>query len=138
MKISELKAGQGKVDIEVKVKVKNEPRIMEKFGKQLKVANATVEDGSGEITLTLWNDDVDKVKVGDTVKISNGYVSEFNAQKQLTSGKFGKLEVVGASNQSTETDSKPKKQPVKDKKAKKDEEEEPEVDMDEEIEEVEF
>lgn len=105
MNISELKAGQGKVDIEVKVKVLNEPRVMEKYGKQLKVANAVVEDESGEITLTLWNEDVDKVKVGDKIKISNGYVSEFNAQKQLTSGKFGKLEVI---NGSTKKEEKPK------------------------------
>jgi replication factor A1 len=94
VKISELKAGQGKIDIEAKVKSINEPRVMEKYGKTLKVANAIVEDESGEIALTLWNDDVDKVKVGDTIKITNGYVSEFNSQKQLTSGKFGKLEVM--------------------------------------------
>lgn len=119
MKISELKAGQGKVDIEVKVKAKAEPRVMEKYGKQLKVGNATVEDESGEVTLTLWNADVDKVNVGDTVKITNGYVSEFNGKKQLTSGKFGKLEVVGASSAESE-DGAAEQKPGKTKKAKKD------------------
>lgn len=126
MKISELKAGQGKVDIEVKVKSKNEPRIMEKYGKSLAVANAVVEDDSGEITLTLWNDDVQKVSVGSTIRITNGYVSEYNGQKQLTSGKYGKLEVVGAGESVTE--GKPVKEKVK--KPKKEESEE--------IEEVEF
>lgn len=114
MKISELKAGQGKVDITVKVTAKNEPRVMEKYGKQLKVCNATVTDDSGEIVLSLWNDDVDKVNVGDMIKISNGYVSEFNSKKQLTSGKFGKLEVV-----SGDQEEKPAKSAVK--KAKKEE-----------------
>lgn len=94
MKLSELKSGQGKVDVEVKVKSKADPRQFEKYGKTLRVCNAVVEDESGEMTLSLWNDDVDKVNVGDKVKISNGYVSEFNGTKQLTSGKFGKLEVV--------------------------------------------
>ena len=40
MKLSELKAGQGKVDVEVLVKSKAEPRVMNKYGKELKVANA--------------------------------------------------------------------------------------------------
>lgn len=97
MKIIDLKAGQGKVDIEASVKSKNEPRTFNKYGKDMKVASATISDDSGEMTLSLWNDDADKVKVGDKVKITNGYVSEFNGQKQLTSGKFGKLEVVNGS-----------------------------------------
>ncbi|HLD18738.1 MAG TPA: OB-fold nucleic acid binding domain-containing protein [Candidatus Nanoarchaeia archaeon] len=94
MKVSELKAGQGKVDVTVVVKSKSEPRTMNKYGKDLKVCTAVVSDDSGEVTLTLWNADVDKVNVGDKVSVTNGYVSEFNGQKQLTSGKFGKLEVV--------------------------------------------
>ena len=93
-KISDLKAGQGKVDVEVTVKSKSESRTINKYGKELKVANAVVEDDSGEIALTLWNSDVDKVEVGKKLKITNGYVSEFNGVKQLTSGKYGKLEVL--------------------------------------------
>ena len=38
---------------------------------------------------------IDKVKVGSKVKISNGYVKEFQGEPQLTAGKFGKLEVEG-------------------------------------------
>lgn len=98
MKISELKAGQGKVDVECRVKSKAEPRTVNKYGKDLKVANAVVEDESGEVKMSLWNDDVDKVNIGDMIKVTNGYVSEFNGEKQLTSGKFGKLEVVGKGN----------------------------------------
>ena len=37
---------------------------------------------------------VDKVKTGDKVKITNGFVSEFRGEKQLSTGRFGKLEVV--------------------------------------------
>ena len=48
--------------------------------------------------LTLWNQDIDKVKIGSILKITNGYVNEFQGEKQLTSGKFGKLEVVDGEN----------------------------------------
>ena len=96
MAIKDLVARQGKVDIVVKVVDKGEIREFQKFGNSGKVCNATVRDDSGEISLTLWNDDIDKVKVGDTVHIINGYVSEWQDEKQLTTGRFGKLEIVGA------------------------------------------
>jgi len=94
MKISELQAGQGKVDIEAEVVSVDEPRAFEKWGKEGKVANATIKDDSGEIKLTLWNDQIDTVKPGAKIKITNGYVSEFRGEIQLTTGKFGKLEVI--------------------------------------------
>ena len=95
VKISELQPGQGSVNIEVTIKSLDEPRTFNKFGKDLRVANAIVTDGESEIKLTLWNDDIDKVKIGAVVKITNGYVSEFQGEKQLTTGKFGKLEISG-------------------------------------------
>ena len=94
MNIKDLIANQGKVMLEAEVRSLEEPRTFNKFGKEGRVCNAVVADSSGEVTLTLWNDDVDKVKVGDKIKIENGWCSEFKGQKQLSTGKFGKLEVV--------------------------------------------
>ena len=94
LKIVDLKPRQGKVEIEAEVISIDEPREFEKFGRKGKVANAKIKDDSGEISLTLWNEDVDKVKVGDKIKITNGYVNEFQGEKQLTAGRFGKLEVI--------------------------------------------
>ena len=92
--IKDLEARQGNVDIVVEVTEISEAKEFEKFGKQGKVANAIVKDESGEIKLTLWNDDIDKVKVGDKVHIINGYVGEWQGEKQLSTGKFGQLELV--------------------------------------------
>ncbi|HLC37201.1 MAG TPA: OB-fold nucleic acid binding domain-containing protein [Candidatus Nanoarchaeia archaeon] len=94
MKISELKPRQGKIEIEVEIVSIDPPREFNKFGNVGKVANAIVKDDSGEMKLTLWNDEIDKVKPGIKVKITNGYVSEFQGEKQLTAGRFGKLEVL--------------------------------------------
>ena len=96
MLISEIKPRQGKIDVECEVISIEEPREFEKFGNKGRVTTAKVKDSSGEINLTLWNDDVDKVKVGDKVKITNGYCNEFQGEKQLTAGRFGKLEVVNS------------------------------------------
>lgn len=94
MKLAELKAGQGKVDVSVTVSAKGDVRSFDKYGKQLRVCNATVSDGESEMTLTLWNDEIDMVQVGAKLQVSNGYVSEFQGKKQLSAGKFGKL-IVG-------------------------------------------
>jgi len=94
MKVSELQARQGKVNIELEIISVEQPKEFNKFGNTGRVANATAKDDSGEIKLTLWNDEIDKVKAGDKVRISNGYVSEFQGEKQLSAGKFGKLEII--------------------------------------------
>jgi replication factor A1 len=95
MKISELNVNQGNVEVEGTIKEVSEPRSFNKFGRELKVADAVLEDDSGSVKLSLWNDDADRFKAGDKVKVGNGYVREFQGEKQLTSGKFGKLEKVG-------------------------------------------
>lgn len=94
MQIKDLQVKQGKVDLEVEVVEVGEVREFNKFGKTGKVANAKVKDESGEITLTLWNDEIDMVKPGKKIKIVNGYVSEWQGEKQLTAGRFGKIEAV--------------------------------------------
>lgn len=95
MNITDLQVGQGKVNIEVEVIDLSEPRTFSKFGREGRVATARVKDDAGEeIDLTLWNDSIDEVTVGDKVKIENGYVSEFQGNMQLTAGKFGTLTVV--------------------------------------------
>jgi len=94
MLIKELQPGQGSINIEVIVKSIEPIKTINKFGKELRLANAIVTDGNDEIKLTLWNEDVDKVKAGSIIKITNGYVNEFQGEKQLTLGKFGKIEII--------------------------------------------
>lgn len=94
MEIKDLKARQGNVEIIAEVIEKSQPRTFNKDGKQGRVCNAKIKDSSGSVSLTLWNEDVDKVDVGDKIKISNGYVGEWQGELQLGAGKFGKIEVL--------------------------------------------
>jgi len=93
-KISELTSGQGNVDVEGTITDIGETRTFNKFGKELSVANATLKDDSGAIKLTLWNEDITRFKNNNKIKITNGYVNEFQGEKQLTSGKFGNIELI--------------------------------------------
>ena len=108
MKISELKAGATNVSIEAVVATKQEPReVVTKYGKRLNVANVTLKDDSGSISMSLWGKDAESINEGDTIKVTNGYVSEFRGSPQLSAGKFGKIEVVS---QGTGAPQKPKEE----------------------------
>lgn len=94
MEIKDLQANQGKVDIVVEVIEKQEPRTFEKFGKTGKVCSAKVKDASGMVKLTLWNEEIDKITEGDKIHLGNGWCSEYQGEKQVSAGKFGKIEVI--------------------------------------------
>ncbi len=95
MEIKDLQPKQGKIDLVGKIVSKEEPRTFDKFGKQGRVCNAVLKDSTGEVKLTLWNEQVDQVKVGDKVEMKNGYAGEWQGEIQLSTGKFGSLKVIG-------------------------------------------
>ncbi|MHB1829941.1 MAG: OB-fold nucleic acid binding domain-containing protein [Candidatus Micrarchaeaceae archaeon] len=96
MNISDLKAGASDVELEATVAEKQEPReVITKYGKRLNVASITLKDDTGTIAMSLWGKDIDTVSIGDKVKISKGYVGEFKGTPQLSTGKYGKIEVLG-------------------------------------------
>ncbi|PIX44543.1 DNA-binding protein, partial [archaeon CG_4_8_14_3_um_filter_38_5] len=47
----------------------------------------------GEIKLTLWGEQISKVREGDEVSISGAYITEFQGELQLNVPKKGLLEV---------------------------------------------
>lgn len=95
MKISELRAGASNVTVTGKVAQKDEPReVVTKYGKRLSVANITLQDDSGSISMSLWGDTINEVDAGDTIEVSNAYVNEFRGNPQLSTGKFGKIKVL--------------------------------------------
>ena len=116
MAIADLQARQGKVDLVAEVIEKGDVREFEKFGKQGKVCDAKIKDDSGDMKLTLWNEQTDMVNVGDKIHITDGYVGEWQGEKQLSTGKFGKLEVVekgtGAPEAPKEEPEAPAEEPV--------------------------
>ena len=95
MQIKDLKPKMGSVDVTVDVVDIGDVREFNKFGKPGRVSTAIAKDETGDIKLTLWNEDIDKVKAGDKIHLTNGYVNEWQGEMQLTTGRMGKLEVVG-------------------------------------------
>src|SRR3989338_10827410 len=119
MNIKDLQPRQGKVELTATVAEKGEPRTINTASFSGTVANAKLQDETGSIKFTLWNDQVGQVNVGDTVKISNGYVSEYQGEMQLSTGKFGKMEVVTKGTGAPSASAAPDKPAVKPAPAKK-------------------
>ncbi|MDG7035829.1 MAG: DNA-binding protein [Nitrososphaerota archaeon] len=96
MNIKELYDGQRAVSVEGVIAKKGEPREvrLQRTGETALVADCLLKDSSGTITLTLWNEGIEQVKEGDSVKIENGYTNSFRGELRLNVGRYGKLTVV--------------------------------------------
>ena len=119
MQIKDLQPRQGKVEITAIVAEKGEPRTVNSANFSGTVANAKLQDETGTIKFSLWNDQIGQVNVGDTIKISNGYVSEYQGEMQLSTGKFGKMEVVTKGTGDSSASAALDKPPAKPASAKK-------------------
>ena len=94
MKISEVKPNSNATLEEVEVVSKGEVREFVKFGRESRVCNCTIKDGSGEMELTLWNDEIETVESGDRLSIADGWVKEWNGKMQISTGRNGKIEKI--------------------------------------------
>ncbi len=85
-----------RVEVEADVVDKGNPRQVQSrmSGETFNVSDVVVQDETGNIKLTLWNEQIDQVNVGDRIKIENGYVTSFKGEIQLNVGKYGKLTIL--------------------------------------------
>jgi replication factor A1 len=83
------------VNLKAKVVGKSIPRyVFSRFGDALTLSTATISDGTGSMRMSLWNTEIDRVSIGDTVQINNGQVRTFRGELQVSLGRKGRLQVV--------------------------------------------
>ena len=94
MNISELQANNSADVIEGVIVSKEDAREFTNFRGSGRVANAVIKDDTGEVKLTLWNEQIDQINEGDKVRIENGWVKEYRNELQVSSGKYGKMSII--------------------------------------------
>ena len=94
MKISDLKPYQPIDEIVVTVVEVSPVKEFTKFGMTGRVLTALIEDNSGKINLMLWDDQVESVKLGDKIRITDGYVKEYKGEMQVNVGRQGEIVVL--------------------------------------------
>jgi len=93
--IRDLRDGMRRVDAEGEIVDISEPRNVNlRTGGEARVADCTLRDSTGSIKLSLWDDQIDAVKQGAKVRVTNGYTNSFRGEVRLNVGRYGKLEVL--------------------------------------------
>lgn len=65
-----------------------------KDGKELTVTNVILEDETGRIKLTLWNDQINLIKFNEKRRIEFGNVTSYNNELQLNLGFYGRIIII--------------------------------------------
>ncbi len=97
--IGDLRAGMKQVTLKAKVIEITKPiLVVTRFGNYANVANALIADETGKIKLSLWNEQIKSLTVGDIIQIANAHVAMFRSERQLRIGKKGTISVVEDAN----------------------------------------
>lgn len=92
-KIEDLNPASRGVDLLVKVlEISPAKEVSTRDGRKHNVAEVLVGDDSGCILMSLWDDNISKVKVGQTISIKNAYITLFKGSMRLNIGKYGSME----------------------------------------------
>ena len=94
--ISGLRFGTRGVSFKAQVVKKSEVRaVTSKDGNPLLVCSVTLSDGTGEIPLAVWNNQIPTISEGDLVEVQDARVGSFRGEKQLSlNRKTGALRVL--------------------------------------------
>src|SRR3989338_7519213 len=92
MTISELKAGQGNVTVEGEITEVTPTRTFEKFGKTGRVANAVLKDDTGQVKISLWNDQVDQIK-SEKIRAKQSLSGHLKGEKTIFEGDLKKQDI---------------------------------------------
>lgn len=95
MHISDLMPGMSNVNMKLEVLEVSEPqRIITGQGIEHEIQELEVGDETGKMKLVLWDDRIIPVKIGDAVRIENGFVSSFKGEWKINIGKSGKADKI--------------------------------------------
>ncbi|KCZ73153.1 OB-fold nucleic acid binding protein [Candidatus Methanoperedens nitroreducens] len=72
------------------VEIGETKEIKSRFGEK-HVCEVKVADRTGSVLLSLWDDQIGKIAVGDVISIQNGYISVVRNSMRLNIGKYGKI-----------------------------------------------
>lgn len=93
--VGNLRFGMKGIDVTAKIiDVPPITPVTTRWGSECYVSNVKIADDTGSIRLSLWNGQVDKVRVGDEVELTNCYVSRFAGQPQLRLRRKSTMSVI--------------------------------------------
>lgn len=94
MKVADIKPGMSNISVTARVVSVSTPRrVYTRYG-WANVAEAVIEDETGEIVLTLWRDQIEAVAPGMTIRVEGAYSKKFRDRIEISVGKGGSITVL--------------------------------------------
>ena len=90
--ISDLRPGRVATFTATVAKLESIREFEPRAGGKKRVRNGMLKDGTGEISLVLWGDEVELLAEGETVRVVEGWVKDYNGRPQVSLGKTGRIE----------------------------------------------
>lgn len=94
MTVEELSPEADEVEITGTIKELPTPRAVSTRYGQKRITTVVFKDETGEIDLTLWEEEIDAIEEGAQVKITGAYVREWGDGIQLNIGRDGNIEMT--------------------------------------------
>ncbi|NHI92096.1 MAG: hypothetical protein EAX96_06300 [Candidatus Lokiarchaeota archaeon] len=96
IQLKDLREGNKKVNVKVRVleKLQDKTVRVKKDNTMHQVATFLIADDTSTFNLTLWDDDIDRIPLKETINIHNGYVSSFGNILYLNIGRFGSWSIA--------------------------------------------
>ncbi len=96
VKIGQLTPRSRNVNLIAKVVSKSPERVVSSQYDQRehRLSELLIADETGAINLVLWDEKIDVVQEGSTIKVTNGFVKLFRGRMQLNLGRYGTVEEV--------------------------------------------
>jgi replication factor A1 len=95
MKLKDLRPGMEHVDIQVRLVGLEEPREVEtNYGVTHVLVDGQVEDDSGKVELTVWNEkteQLNRVKLGDIVELKDCFITSFKGNLSINVGRDSEI-----------------------------------------------
>jgi replication factor A1 len=93
--VNDLDDRRAGVSIRLRILSESEPRTVKtKDGQEHSVVDVMVGDRTGTVPLSLWDERIHDVDIGDIIDVENAYVSSFKGRLRLNIGKYGTIEKV--------------------------------------------
>ncbi len=102
MTVEELDPESDDVEITGTIKELPTPRAVSTRYGQKKIVTAVFEDETGEIDLTLWEEEIEAIEEGAEVHITGAYVREWADDIQLNIGRDGNIEMADEAEEADE------------------------------------
>ncbi len=96
MNVTDVRPNRVVEDLELTIVEKEAPRdVVTRYGKESRVCVAVSEDAEGNrVNLSLWDGEIDLVRVGMRVRITNGWARTFQQELQVSAGLHGQLVII--------------------------------------------